>query len=184
LTTIRALVVGHRSHHGAVGGPVSAGRQADDRSVVGDDRAELVGRRARHREGQPGVVGPGVEVEEPRHEVVGAERRHVRQRLLLRDLAVPFPDAPTARQVVQPQRGGVRASHGLGHDAVTAEEGDEERERCPRGEVALLDEGGLQTAAGGVEGDARSGDSAAHHQHVERLVAEASQRIGAAKGVH
>ena len=38
--------------------------------------------------------------------------------------------------------------------------------------------GRSRTAAGGVEGDAGSGDPAAHHQHVERLVAEASQRIG------
>ena len=132
------------------------------------------------------------------------------QRLVLRDLAVAFPDAPAAREVVHPQRGGVRAGHRLGDDAVAAEEGDEERERAdqvrrvveqalsfgqilvdeaelallevadaavdhlrrlrgrPRREVALLDEGGLQTAAGGIERHAGSGDPAAHDQHVER----------------
>ena len=125
---LRGLVVGHRSHSGAVGRPVRARGQADDRGVVGHDRAELVGRRARHREGQPGIVGPGVEVEEPRHEVAGVEGWQVCQRLLLRDFAVALPYAPTAGEVVQPQRGGVRAGHGFGHDAVTAEEGDEKRE--------------------------------------------------------
>ena len=43
--------------------------------VVGHHGAELEGRRAGHGEGQPGVVGPGVEVEEPGHQVVGVERR-------------------------------------------------------------------------------------------------------------
>ena len=124
----RGLVVGHRSDNGAVGGPVRAGRQADDRGVVGHDGAELVGRRARHREGQAGIVGPGVEVEEPGHEVAGAEGRQMRQRLLLRDFAVAFPDAPPAGEVVEPQRGGVRAGHGFGDDAVAAEEGNEKRE--------------------------------------------------------
>ena len=69
---LRGLVVGHRTHDGAVGVPVRPGRQADDRGVVGDDRTELEGRRARHGEGQPGIVGPGVEVEEAGHQVVGA----------------------------------------------------------------------------------------------------------------
>ena len=173
-----------------------------------------------------GVVGPGVEVEEPRHQVVGAERGEVGQRLVLGDLPVSFADAPAAREVVHPQRGGIGAGHRLGDDTVAAEEGNEERERADQmrrvveqalalgqvlvhqaeltllqvadaavdhlrglrgragGKVVLLDQGGLQATAGGIEGHPGAGDTAADDQHVELLVGEASQRIGAAKGVH
>ncbi len=49
-------------------------------------------------------------------------------------------------------------------------------------EVVLFDESGPQAATGGIEGDAGAGDTASDDQHVELLVGEASQRIGAAKG--
>ena len=200
--------------------------EADDGGVVGHDRAVLEGGGAGHGERQAGVVGPGVEVEEPRHQMVGVQRGEVGERLVLGDLPVAFADAPAAGEVVHPQRGGIRAGHRLGDDAVAAEEGDEERQRAdqvrrvveqalalgqvlvdeaelallevadaavdhlrglrgrPRGEVALLDQGGPQAAAGGVEGHPGAGDAAADDQHVELLVGEAAQRVGAAKGVH
>ena len=72
------------------------------------------------------VVGPGVEVEEPCDQMVRVERRQVVQGLLLGDLVVPLADAPSPRQVVQPQRRGVGARQRLGHDAVAPEERDQE----------------------------------------------------------
>ena len=223
---LRCLVVGCGTHDGTVGGAVGARREADDGRVVGDGRPELEGRCAGEGERQSGVVGPGVEVEEAGHEVIGVERREMGEGLVLGDFAVPLPDAPPAREVVHPEGGGVRPGHGLGHDAVAAEEGDEKGEwademrgvveqalpfgqvlvdeaelpllevaeaavdhlrglrRRSRREVALLDEGGPEAAAGGVERHACSGHATAHDEHVELLVGEASQRIGAAKGVH
>ena len=56
--------------------------------------------------------------------------------------------------------------------------------RGARGEVALLDQGGAQTPAGGIERDAGTGDPAPDDQHVERLVGQAAQGVIAAKGVH
>ena len=56
--------------------------------------------------------------------------------------------------------------------------------RRPRGEVALLDEGGLQAPAGGVEGDPGTGDATPDDQDVELLVGEAAQRVVTAKGMH
>ena len=44
----------------------------------------------------------------------------------------------------------------------------------PEAKPGPLDEGGLQSPGGSVEGHARTGDPPADDQHVERLVAEAS----------
>ena len=148
------------------------------------------------------------------------------ERLVLGDVTVPFADAPATGEVVHPQRRRIRARHGLGHHAVAAEEGDEERERAhqvrrvvqqalslgqvlvdqaefallevadaavdhlrrlrgrSRREVTLLDQGGPQAAAGCVERDAGTRDPTPDHQHVELLLGEATQRVGAAKGGH
>ena len=70
---------------GAVGHTMVIRREADDRGVVGHDGAELDRRRAGQGEGQAGVVGPGVEVQEAGHQVVGVERRQVGQCLVLGD---------------------------------------------------------------------------------------------------
>jgi hypothetical protein len=223
---LRRLVSRGWAHDSAVGLPVGAGGQADDRGVVRHDGAEFEGGGAGHGECQPCIVGPGVEVEEPCHQVVGAECGQVGQRLVFCDLPVSFADAPTTREVVHPQRGGVGAGHRLGDDSVAAEEGNEERERADQmrriveqtlalgqilvhqaeltllqvanaavnhlrgfrggagGEVVLLDQGCFQPAAGGIEGHPGASNAPADDQHVELLVGEASQRIGAAKGVH
>ena len=117
-----------RTHDGAVGLPVGAGGQADDRGVVRHDGAELEGGGTGHREREPRIIGPGVEVEEPGHQVVGTERGEVRQRLVFRDLPVSLPDAPTTCEVVHPERRGIGTGHRLGDDTVPAEEGNEERE--------------------------------------------------------
>ena len=46
-------------------------------------------------------------------------------------------------------------------------------------EVVALDQRGSETATGGVERDARAGDAATHHEHVEVGVAQPVQRVGA-----
>ena len=51
--------------------------------------------------------------------------------------------------------------------------------RGARREVVPLDQGRAQAAGGGVERRAHAGDATAHHQHVERIVAEAPQAVGA-----
>ncbi len=51
------------------------------------------------------------------------------ERLLLADLLVALPDAPAAGEVVHPERGCIGARHGLGDDAITTEERNEERQR-------------------------------------------------------
>ena len=53
------LVLGGWTHDGAVGCPVGAGGQADDRGVVGDDRSEFEGGGAGHGECRAGRRRPG-----------------------------------------------------------------------------------------------------------------------------
>ena len=79
---------------------------------------------------EPGVIGPGVEVEEAGYEMFGAERREVGEGLVLGDLPVSFPDPPTTGEVVHPQRRRIGAGHRLGNDTIATEEGNEERERA------------------------------------------------------
>jgi hypothetical protein len=106
--------------------PVVGGGEADHRGVVGHDGAVVERRRTGHGEGQAGIVGPRVEVEEPGHEMVGVERRQVGQGLGFGDPFVTGADAQTAGDVVEPQGNGVRAGHRLGDHPVPAEEGDQE----------------------------------------------------------
>ena len=47
--------------------------------------------------------------------------------------------------------------------------------RGPAGEVVCLDQGGREAAAGGIEGDADTGDAAADDEHVEMLASQALQ---------
>ncbi len=117
-----------RSHDGPVDGPVSSRREADDRRVVGDGGAVLEGCRAQNGQGQPGVVRPRVEIEEAGDEVVGRQRREMGERLVPADFPVPFSDAPAAGDVVHPKGRRIGPGHRLGHDAVAAEERDQERE--------------------------------------------------------
>ena len=105
------------------------GQEGGGPGVVGDDRAVVEDGRAQQREREAGVVGPGVEVQEAGDEVVGAQRREVLERLGAVDAAVAVADAQAAGEVVEPERGGVRAGDGLRDDAVAAEERDQERQR-------------------------------------------------------
>ena len=125
---LRGGVALDRTHHGTVRLTVGAHGHGDDRGVVGHRRAVLERRRPGQRQGQAGVVGPGVEVEEPGHQVIGVERGQMGQRLLLVDLLVALADAPASREVVEPQCARVGAGDGLGDHAVLAEERDQEGE--------------------------------------------------------
>ena len=51
--------------------------------------------------------------------------------------------------------------------------------RGPRGEVVLLHQGHRETARRGVQGDARAGDPAPDHQHVEPVLGHPGQVGGA-----
>ena len=106
--------------------------EPDDRAPVGDGGA-VVGGGAGHGQGQPGVVGLGVVVDEAAHHLVGVEGRHVGQGLLGADALVELADAGAAGEVVEPQGG----AHGLGQlgvdHAALAEHGEEERQEAGRG---------------------------------------------------
>ena len=105
------------------------GDQARHLGVVGHDGAVVERGRAGDGQGQAGVVGPGVVVEEPGHQPVGAQGGEVGQRLGLVDAPVALADAQPAGEVVEPQGGGVGAGHALVDHAVAPEEGDEEGQR-------------------------------------------------------
>jgi hypothetical protein len=109
------------SHNGTCGGPTFLAGQPNDRRVVGHDGPVLQGGRTGQGQGQTGVVGAGVEIQEPRHEVIGGKRRQVGQRLILGDAFVAGADAEATGEVVEPQRNGVGAGHGLGDHPVAAE---------------------------------------------------------------
>ena len=114
--------------HGAVGLAVGAHGHADDRGVVGHRGTELERGGAGQGEREPGVVRPGVEVEEAGDEVIGLQRGQVGQGLVLVHLAVALADAPAASEVVEPQGGRVGAGDRLGDHTVLAEERDQEGE--------------------------------------------------------
>jgi hypothetical protein len=116
------------THDGTVGVPAFIGGQANDRRVVGHDGSVLERGGAGQRQGQAGIVRPCVEVQEAGNEMIGAQRRQMGQRLILGDALVADADAEAAREVVEPQRNGVGAGHGLGDHAVAAEEGYEKRQ--------------------------------------------------------
>ena len=84
--------------------PRSSVTKPDHRRVVGGHRAVVQDGGAQHGQGEPGVVGPGVEVQEAGHQPVGAQGGQVGQGLGLGHPAVPGPDAEPAGQVVEPQR--------------------------------------------------------------------------------
>ena len=54
--------------------------------------------------------------------------------------------------------------------------------RRPRREITPLDESRAQSPGGGVDGDTGAGDPAAHHEHVELLGCQASERLGPIEG--
>ena len=91
-----------------------AGGEGGDRRVVGGHRAVVEHRGAQDGQGEPGVVGPGVPVEESGHQPVGPQGGHVGQGLGPGHLLVAPADAHPAGQVVEPQGGAVDAGHARG----------------------------------------------------------------------
>ncbi len=61
--------------------------------------------------------------------MVGVQRGEMFEGLVPGHLVVALADAPTARDVVEPQGGGIRPRHRLGNHPVAAEEWDEEGQR-------------------------------------------------------
>ena len=198
-----------RGHRGPVDPAVGTGDEGGHPDVVGGHRPVVEHRGAEHGQGQPGVVGPGVPVEEAGHQPVGPEGGHVGEGLRPGHLLVAPADAHPAGQVVEPQGGRVDAGHAPVDHPVLAEQRDQEGERGDqvggvveqplalgqvlvdqavlvllevaepavdqlgrlgrgaRGEVVLLDQGGPEAPAGGIERHAGAGDPAADDQHVE-----------------
>ena len=99
-----------------------------DRHVIGRHRAVVEHCCPQDLQGQSGIVGPGVPVEEPGHQPIGAEGREVLERLGPAHPLVTLPDAHAAGQVVEPQGGQVGGGHAAVDHAVPAEQGDEEGE--------------------------------------------------------
>ena len=135
-------------HRGAVDPAVGPGGEGGHRGVVGGHRAVVEHRGAQHGQGQPGIVGPGVPVEEAGHQPVGPEGGHVGQGLGPGHLLVAPADPHPAGQVVEPQGGPVDPGHAAVDHAVPAEQGDEEGERATPG-------GGRCPAAAGARPGSR-----------------------------
>ncbi len=109
--------------------PAVVGHEAGHRRVVGGHRTVVEHRGAQDGEGEPGVVGPGVPVEEAGRQPVGPEGGHVGQGLLPGDLLVAPADPDPTGQVVEPQGGPVHTGHTAVDHPGAPEEGDEEGER-------------------------------------------------------
>ena len=109
--------------------PVAVLAQAAQRGVGGDGRS-VRGRRARHGQAEPGVVGPGVVVEVGAGQTVGGHRGEVGQRLVLGEALVDLADAGPAGEVVAPHRHAHRPGHLRRHDPVLGQDRDEERQRA------------------------------------------------------
>ena len=92
------------------------------------DRGAVVGRGARDREGEAGVVGLRVVVHVRRGHVVGVQRRHVAQRPSFDDALVELPDAEPTREVVGPHRRAEQPGQPPGEQAVAGEHREQERE--------------------------------------------------------
>ena len=101
--------------------------QADGRGVVHGDGRVLEHSSPQDRKSQPGVVGPGVVVDESGNETVRAQSREVRGELLSGDATVALADAPAAGEVVHPQSGRVAPCGGPVNGSSIAEQGNEER---------------------------------------------------------
>jgi hypothetical protein len=83
---------------------------------------------AGQRQGQAGIVGACVEVQEAGNQTIGVECRQMGQRLILGDAPVAGADAEAAGEVVEPQGNGVGAGHGRRDHAVAPEQGYEKRQ--------------------------------------------------------
>ncbi len=117
-----------RRHPGPTHPAVGSGGQGGHRGVVGRHRPVVEDRRAQDRQGQPGVVGPGVPVQEARHQPVGPQGGQVGQGLVPADVLVTGADAHPPGQVVEPQGGAVDPGHPTVDHPVPPEQGDEEGE--------------------------------------------------------
>ena len=102
--------------------------QGGDLGVVGHDRAIVERRGAQDLQGQSGIVGPGIPVEEPGYQPVGAQRGQVLEGLGARHPLMALPDADASGEVVEPQGGEVGGGHAAVDHPVLAEQGDEEGE--------------------------------------------------------
>ena len=78
---------------------------------------------------QPGVVGPGVVVDEPGDKPVGAQGGEVGGELLSGDAVVALANPPATGKVVHPQRCRVRPCCGPVDDPAFAENRNKERKR-------------------------------------------------------
>ena len=101
----------------------------DDRCVVGGDRAVLGHSRSDDREGEAGIVGSRIPVDETRDQPVGFQGGKPGQGFLLANTLVAPPDAPSTGQVVQPEGICIGPRQPLLEDAVPAEQRDEKRQR-------------------------------------------------------
>ena len=99
-----------------------------DHAGAVDDDGPVLGRGAGDREREPGIVGGGVVVEEAAAQLVEVGAREVRRRLLGRQPPVQLADAPSAREVVHPQRGAQRLGDLPRDHPVLRHDRDEERE--------------------------------------------------------
>jgi len=96
--------------------------------VVGRHRVVFEHRGPEDVEGEAGVVGTGVPVEEGVDQPVGPQGGKVGQGRITGDPLVPTPDADPPGDVVEPQGGPIGAGHAPVDHATLAEQGDEERE--------------------------------------------------------
>ena len=101
--------------------------EAHGRGVIHGDGRVLEHGGAQNGKSQPGVVGPGVVVDEPGDETVGAQGGEVGGELLSGDAMVALANAPATGEVVHPQRRRVRPCRGPVDRSPLAEKGNEER---------------------------------------------------------
>ena len=121
------LVVNAHARAAHVAGGVF--RETDERRVV-DYRGAVRGRGLRHRERESRVVGLGVVVDVRRGDVVGRERRHVAECLVLADAFVQLADPESARQVVRPHRRTEESRDPAGEQPVLGEDREQEGEHA------------------------------------------------------
>ncbi len=106
--------------------PVGGMGERVDPGVIDRHRTVVEDGGAQNAKGEPGVIGPGVPVEEAGHQVVGPQGGEVGEGLFLGHLLMPAPDAHAAGQVVEPESRQVGTGHAAVDHPGAAEEGDEE----------------------------------------------------------
>ena len=102
--------------------------EADDRGVVHGDGRVVENSGSQDCKSQPGIVGPGVVVDESGCEPVGPQRGEVGGELLRGYATVTLADVPATGEVIHPQHRRVRPCRGPVDRRSLAEKGNQERE--------------------------------------------------------